>query len=165
MSNVSSAIQALALFRKLNPGHRKEEVENCVSKGAEFHSEYSKNRWFMVSIWHSAYISTNTTCFLLINCNCSEPIYTCSNRYGSWGVCFTYAAWFGVTGLVCAGRTFENCTAIKKACDFLLSKELPSGGWGESWLSAHNEVSFTSIYRFVHSKKKKKCTHREYQNP
>lgn len=59
-----------------------------------------------------------------------------------------------MTGLVCAGRTFENCTAIKKACDFLLSKELPSGGWGESWLSAHNEVSFTSIYRFVHSKKK-----------
>jgi hypothetical protein len=36
MSNVSSAIQALALFRKLNPGHRKEEVENCVSKGADF---------------------------------------------------------------------------------------------------------------------------------
>ncbi|KAL5660008.1 hypothetical protein ACJX0J_027133, partial [Zea mays] len=107
MSNVSSAIQALALFRKLNPGHRKEEVENCVSKGADFIQNIQR---------------------------------TDGSWYGSWGVCFTYAAWFGVTGLVCAGRTFENCTAIKKACDFLLSKELPSGGWGESWLSAHNEV-------------------------
>jgi hypothetical protein len=74
--------------------------------------------------------------------------YTCSDRYGSWGVCFTYGTWFGVTGLVCAGRTFENSTAIRKACEFLLSKELPSGGWGESWLSSHNEVAFTSIYRF-----------------
>jgi len=60
--------------------------------------------------------------------------------YGNWGVCFTHATWFGVRGLVCAGRTFKNSPAIKKACEFLLSKELPSGGWGESYLSCQDKV-------------------------
>ncbi|KAG0536407.1 hypothetical protein BDA96_03G061100, partial [Sorghum bicolor] len=60
--------------------------------------------------------------------------------YGSWGICFTHATWFAVRGLVCAGRTFKNNPAIKKACEFLLSKELPSGGWGESYLSCENKV-------------------------
>ncbi|KAM0858256.1 hypothetical protein ACQ4PT_047944 [Festuca glaucescens] len=60
--------------------------------------------------------------------------------YGSWGVCFTYGTWFGVKGLVAAGRTFNNSLAIRKACDFLMSKELPFGGWGESYLSCQDQV-------------------------
>ncbi|XP_059453133.1 cycloartenol synthase 2 isoform X2 [Corylus avellana] len=60
--------------------------------------------------------------------------------YGSWAVCFTYGTWFGVKGLVAAGKNFNNCSSIRKACDFLLSKQLPSGGWGESYLSCQNKV-------------------------
>ncbi|KAK6147502.1 hypothetical protein DH2020_018414 [Rehmannia glutinosa] len=60
--------------------------------------------------------------------------------YGSWAVCYTYGTWFGVKGLVAAGRSFSNCSAIRKACDFLLSKQLPCGGWGESYLSCQNKV-------------------------
>ncbi|KAK4493363.1 hypothetical protein RD792_017741 [Penstemon davidsonii] len=60
--------------------------------------------------------------------------------YGSWAVCFTYGTWFGVKGLVAAGRNFSNCSGVRKACDFLLSKQLPSGGWGESYLSCQNQV-------------------------
>ncbi|KAF3437265.1 hypothetical protein FNV43_RR20018 [Rhamnella rubrinervis] len=60
--------------------------------------------------------------------------------YGSWGVCFTYGTWFGVKGLVAAGKNYNNCGSIRKACDFLLSKQLPSGGWGESYLSCQNKV-------------------------
>ncbi|XP_051197839.1 cycloartenol synthase [Lolium perenne] len=60
--------------------------------------------------------------------------------YGSWGVCFTYGTWFGVKGLVAAGRTFSNSPAIRKACDFLMSKELAFGGWGESYLSCQDQV-------------------------
>lgn len=59
--------------------------------------------------------------------------------YGSWGVCFTYAGWFGIKGLVAAGRTYKSCSSVRKACDFLLSKELPSGGWGESYLSCQDK--------------------------
>lgn len=60
--------------------------------------------------------------------------------YGSWGVCFTYGTWFGVKGLVAAGKNYSNCSSICKACDFLLSKQLPSGGWGESYLSCQNKA-------------------------
>lgn len=60
--------------------------------------------------------------------------------YGSWGVCFTYGTWFGVLGLVEAGKTYQNCSNIRNACEFLLSKQLPSGGWGESYLSCQDKV-------------------------
>ncbi|KAG5226222.1 cycloartenol synthase family protein [Salix suchowensis] len=60
--------------------------------------------------------------------------------YGSWGVCFTYGIWFGIKGLVAAGNIFNNNSNIRKACDFLLSKQCSSGGWGESYLSCQNKV-------------------------
>ncbi|KAK7379932.1 hypothetical protein VNO78_32189 [Psophocarpus tetragonolobus] len=103
----SAAIQALASFRKLYPGHRREEIQCCIEKAATF----------------------------------IEKIQTSDGSwYGSWGVCFTYGAWFGVKGLIAAGRSFSNCSSISKACEFLLSKQLPSGGWGESYLSCQNKV-------------------------
>ncbi|PIN04945.1 Oxidosqualene-lanosterol cyclase [Handroanthus impetiginosus] len=64
--------------------------------------------------------------------------------YGSWGVCYTYGSWFGITGLIMGGKTYENSLSVRKACDFLLSKQLPSGGWGESYLSSQNKV-YTNI--------------------
>ena len=60
--------------------------------------------------------------------------------YGSWGVCFTYAAWFGIKGLLAAGETYASCGAIRRAVAFLLSKEIPGGGWGESYLSCQDKV-------------------------
>jgi squalene/oxidosqualene cyclase-like protein len=49
---------------------------------------------------------------------------------GSWAVCFTYGAWFGVTGLLAAGvRPDEE--AILRACRFLLDRQREDGGWGE----------------------------------
>ncbi|XP_030971547.1 cycloartenol synthase-like isoform X1 [Quercus lobata] len=103
----SAAIQALTLFKKLYPEHRREEIENCIAKAAEFIEKIqaSDGSW-----------------------------------YGSWGVCFTYGGWFGIKGLVAAGRTYKNCSSIRKACNYLLSKELASGGWGESYLSCQNKV-------------------------
>uniref|UniRef100_A0A0D3F0I3 Terpene cyclase/mutase family member n=1 Tax=Oryza barthii TaxID=65489 RepID=A0A0D3F0I3_9ORYZ len=103
----SAAIQALTAFKKLYPGHRKSEIDNCISKAASFIEGIQKSD---------------------------------GSWYGSWAVCFTYGTWFGVKGLVAAGRTFKNSPAIRKACDFLLSKELPSGGWGESYLSSQDQV-------------------------
>ncbi|KAL4629206.1 hypothetical protein ACB092_05G291200 [Castanea dentata] len=103
----STAIQALTLFKKLYPEHRREEIENCIAKAAEFIEKIqaSDGSW-----------------------------------YGSWGVCFTYGGLFGIKGLVAAGRTYKNCSSIRKACNYLLSKELASGGWGESYLSCQNKV-------------------------
>jgi len=72
-----------------------------------------------------------------------------SFRYGSWGVCFTYGTWFGILGLVAAGKTYQNCSSIRKGCEFLLSKQLLSGGWGESYLSCQDKVRFSSVAFFI----------------
>jgi len=45
-----------------------------------------------------------------------------------------------VQGLVAAGRTYENSSSIRKACSFLLSKQLSTGGWGETYPSNETEV-------------------------
>lgn len=49
---------------------------------------------------------------------------------GSWGVCFTYGTFFGVSGLLSSGASPED-PAIVRACAFLLEKQRPDGGWGE----------------------------------
>ncbi|CAI5477919.1 unnamed protein product [Closterium sp. Yama58-4] len=59
--------------------------------------------------------------------------------YGSWGVCFTYGTWFGISGLVAAGARYETSNAVRKAVRFLLEKQLPGGGWGESYLSSQDK--------------------------
>eukprot|EP01113_Clastostelium_recurvatum_P013550 TRINITY_DN1720_c0_g1_i1.p1 TRINITY_DN1720_c0_g1~~TRINITY_DN1720_c0_g1_i1.p1 ORF type:complete len:772 (-),score=162.82 TRINITY_DN1720_c0_g1_i1:108-2333(-) len=54
--------------------------------------------------------------------------------HGSWGVCYTYAGWFGIEGMIAAGVPPSD-PAIVKACKFFLSKQREDGGWGESYLS------------------------------
>ncbi|KAJ0104723.1 hypothetical protein Patl1_19725 [Pistacia atlantica] len=60
--------------------------------------------------------------------------------YGCWGICYTYGTWFAVEGLAACGKNYNNSPALRKACEFLLSKQLPCGGWGESYLSSQNKV-------------------------
>uniref|UniRef100_A0A803LZ31 Terpene cyclase/mutase family member n=1 Tax=Chenopodium quinoa TaxID=63459 RepID=A0A803LZ31_CHEQI len=56
--------------------------------------------------------------------------------YGCWGICYTYGTWFGVEALASSGKNYNNSLALRKACHFLLSKQLPDGGWGENYLSS-----------------------------
>jgi achilleol B synthase len=62
-------------------------------------------------------------------------------RFGTWGICFIYGTLFAIKGLVAAGRTYENSICIRKACNFLLSTQLRTGGWGESYLSCERKVN------------------------
>ncbi|ESW32204.1 hypothetical protein PHAVU_002G302200, partial [Phaseolus vulgaris] len=103
----SSALQGLALFRKLYPKHRRKEINSCISKAIHYieKTQNPDGSWF-----------------------------------GCWGICYTYGTWFSVKGLTDCGKTYRNSHALRKACDFLLSKQLPNGGWGESYLSSQNKV-------------------------
>ena len=60
--------------------------------------------------------------------------------YGSWAVCFTYGTWFGVLGLIATGSTYETCPSLRKAVEFLLSKQQENGGWSESYLSCEKKA-------------------------
>ncbi|XP_044463338.1 lupeol synthase-like [Mangifera indica] len=103
----SSAIQGLTLFRKLHPGHRRKEIDYCISNAIRYIEDTQRpdGSW-----------------------------------YGCWGICFTYGTWFAVGGLAACGKSYRNSHALRKACEFLLSKQLPCGGWGESYLSSQNKV-------------------------
>ena len=60
--------------------------------------------------------------------------------FGSWGVCFTYAMWFALEALACFGETYETSESVRRACDWLVSKQREDGGWGESYLACTEKV-------------------------
>ncbi|XP_057456793.1 beta-amyrin synthase-like [Lotus japonicus] len=97
-----SAIEALVLFKKLYPEHRKNEIESSIVNAVKFieDTQTSSGSW-----------------------------------YGNWGVCFIYGTYFALAGLAAAGKNFSNCSAIRKAVNFLLTTQRENGGWGESYLS------------------------------
>ena len=63
-------------------------------------------------------------------------------RYGGWRIYYTYGTWFAVKGLTACGKNYHNSSSLRKASQFLLSKQLPNGGWGESYLSSQNKVYY-----------------------
>ncbi|KNG88536.1 putative lanosterol synthase [Aspergillus nomiae NRRL 13137] len=50
----------------------------------------------------------------------------------SWGIAYTYGAFFAMEALHCVGETYENHLVVRKGCDFLIGKQKKDGGWGET---------------------------------
>ncbi|SPO06107.1 related to lanosterol synthase [Cephalotrichum gorgonifer] len=60
--------------------------------------------------------------------------------YGSWGICYTYAAMFALESLAGIGETYSTSASSKAGCDFLISKQRKDGGWSESYKSCEDMV-------------------------
>lgn len=67
-------------------------------------------------------------------------MYEINYRYGFWGICFIYGTFFALGGLEAAGKTYDNCEAVRQAVKFFLSIQNEEGGWGESYKSCTREV-------------------------
>ncbi|CAL8130593.1 unnamed protein product [Prunus armeniaca] len=79
---------------------------------------------------------------------------TIEYEYGNWGICFIYGTWFAIRGLEAAGKTYNNCEAIRRGVEFLLKTQRDDGGWGESYISCTNKsklklisgIGYTNLY-------------------
>ena len=61
--------------------------------------------------------------------------------YGNWAICFTYAMMFALESFHSVGEHYDNSSASKKACDFLISKQREDGGWSESYRVGYISLS------------------------
>jgi lanosterol synthase len=55
--------------------------------------------------------------------------------YGSWAICFTYGTFFALESLASVGQMYQSSERVKRACDWLVSKQKDDGGWGEHYSS------------------------------
>ncbi|KAG2183365.1 hypothetical protein INT43_006371 [Umbelopsis isabellina] len=60
--------------------------------------------------------------------------------FGSWAICFTYAAMFSLGSLASIGEYYENSDHARRGCEFLISKQKEDGGWGETYKSCETGV-------------------------
>ncbi|KAJ9548501.1 LOW QUALITY PROTEIN: hypothetical protein OSB04_021044, partial [Centaurea solstitialis] len=155
----SSAIQGLTLFKKLHHGHRTKEIEHCISRALKYIEDTQNldGSWYVFCYFrflNTFYFRSTSANYVIqygINILCFpediarlgrvadyNPIHVVC-RYGCWGICYTYGTWFAVDALVACGKNLHNSHTVRKACEFLLSKQLPDGGWGESYLSSSNK--------------------------
>uniref|UniRef100_A0A8C5BIL1 Terpene cyclase/mutase family member n=1 Tax=Gadus morhua TaxID=8049 RepID=A0A8C5BIL1_GADMO len=73
---------------------------------------------------------------------------------GSWGVCFTYGAWFGLEAFACMGHVYQDevvCGEVRRGCDFLLRRQMEDGGWGEDFESCEQRYYVQSANSQIHN--------------
>ncbi|XP_045857691.1 lanosterol synthase [Meles meles] len=117
----SAVMQALKLFHERFPDHRAEEVRDTLERGLEF---------------------------------CRQKQRADGSWEGSWGVCFTYGTWFGLEAFACMGQTYHSgavCAAVSRACNFLLSRQMEDGGWGEDFESCEQRCYVQSATSQIHN--------------
>ncbi|XP_074045989.1 lanosterol synthase isoform X2 [Macrotis lagotis] len=106
----SAVMQALKHFQESYPEYRAEEIRQTLKDGLRY---------------------------------CQQVQRVDGSWVGSWGVCFTYGTWFGLQAFACMGHTYDAdgvaCPEVKKACEFLLSKQMEDGGWGENFESCEQQ--------------------------
>jgi lanosterol synthase len=101
----SAVLQSLNHFTQQHPHYRHKDIQTCCERGLKY------------------------------ICDLQRPD---GSWEGSWGVCFTYGTWFGLEALAAFGRRFDFGTAgeaVRRACEFLVSKQRTDGGWSEDFQS------------------------------
>ncbi|MCI4378646.1 hypothetical protein PGIGA_G00218170 [Pangasianodon gigas] len=120
----SAVMQALQHFHHAYPEHRAQEIRSTLQQGLDY---------------------------------CRRMQRPDGSWEGSWGVCFTYGVWFGLEAFACMGHVFQDgydglvCAEVRRACDFLLSKQMEDGGWGEDFESCEQRCYIQSKSSQIHN--------------
>ncbi|XP_055494164.1 lanosterol synthase [Leucoraja erinacea] len=117
----SAVMQALKHFQEKFSHHRASEIQDTLEKGLKY---------------------------------CRKMQNSDGSWEGSWGVCFTYGTWFALEAFACMGHTYQKgaaCKAVTRACEFLLSKQMEDGGWGEDFESCKQRKYVQSARSQVHN--------------
>ncbi|XP_053483287.1 lanosterol synthase isoform X1 [Ictalurus furcatus] len=120
----SAVMQALQHFHHAYPEHRAQEIRRTLQQGLDY---------------------------------CRRMQRPDGSWEGSWGVCFTYGAWFGLEAFACMGHIFQDgydglaCTEVWRASEFLLSKQMEDGGWGEDFESCEQRCYVQSKNSQIHN--------------
>lgn len=132
------------MYRVNNPGScgiqastprpRGERNRNINCKGSAVPWRKTMAWWFMVSLisWEIWQFCSLTIVISYRHLNFEGLVITkfiC--RYGYWGICFLYATFFVLGGLVSVGKSYNNSEAVRKGVHFFLSTQNDEGGWGE----------------------------------
>ncbi|XP_059716984.1 lanosterol synthase-like isoform X2 [Haemorhous mexicanus] len=97
----SAVMQALRHFQSQFPEHQAVEIRETLQKGLDF---------------------------------CRKKQRADGSWEGSWGVCFTYGTWFGLEAFASMQHTYHDgtvCQEVAQACQFLISKQMADGRWGD----------------------------------
>ncbi|XP_060088070.1 lanosterol synthase [Heteronotia binoei] len=117
----SAVMQALKHFHERFPEHRTHEIRETLQKGLQ----YCRNTQRADGSWE-----------------------------GSWGVCITYGTWFALEAFACVQHTYQDgvaCKEVSRACEFLVSKQMEDGGWGEDFESCEQRRYVQSATSQIHN--------------
>ncbi|XP_052530494.1 lanosterol synthase [Tympanuchus pallidicinctus] len=117
----SAVMQALRHFQNVYPEHRAPEIRETLQKGLDF---------------------------------CRKKQRADGSWEGSWGVCFTYGTWFGLEAFASMQHVYRDgvaCKEVARACQFLLSKQMTDGGWGEDFESCEQRTYVQSSSSQIHN--------------
>ncbi|XP_054834517.1 lanosterol synthase [Eublepharis macularius] len=117
----SAVMQALKHFHESFPEHRTHEIRETLQEGLQY---------------------------------CRRVQRDDGSWEGCWGVCITYGTWFALEAFACMQHKYEDgvaCKEVSRACEFLVSKQMEDGGWGEDFESCEQRRYVQSATSQIHN--------------